>query len=106
MKQKIGGSSYVAIMESRVTENSANMESWVAQNSTNTENWVMQDSGGREPDEGKHAAPRKRTAPRWHRRGITKTQKNRLQKMRQRELAEKKEEEERECWFNRLWPMT
>jgi hypothetical protein len=29
-----------------------------------------------------------------------------LQKMRQRELAGKKEEEERDYWFNRLWPMT
>jgi hypothetical protein len=26
--------------------------------------------------------------------------------MRQRELAEKKEEEEQEYWFNHLWPMT
>jgi hypothetical protein len=33
-------------------------------------------------------------------------QKRRLQKMRQRELAEKKEEEEQDYWFNRLWPMT
>jgi hypothetical protein len=28
------------------------------------------------------------------------------QKMHQRELAEKKEEEERDYWFNYLWPMT
>jgi hypothetical protein len=33
-------------------------------------------------------------------------QKCRLQKMRQRELAEKKEEEEWDYWFNRLRPMT
>jgi hypothetical protein len=92
-EQKIGCSSLVANMESRVMENSANMESrvtensantesWVTKNSANIENWVMQDSGG-----------------------ITKTQKHRLQKMSQRELAEKKEEEERDYWFNRLWPM-
>jgi hypothetical protein len=42
----------------------------------------------------------------WCPRGITKTQKCRLQKMHQRELAEKKEEEERDYWFNRLRPMT
>jgi hypothetical protein len=35
-----------------------------------------------------------------------KTQKRRLQKMYQRELAEKKEEEEQDYWFNRLRPMT
>jgi hypothetical protein len=29
-----------------------------------------------------------------------------MQKMHQRELAEKKEEEERDYWFNRLWLMT
>jgi hypothetical protein len=33
-------------------------------------------------------------------------QKYRLQKMCQRELVEKMEEEERDYWFNRLWPMT
>jgi hypothetical protein len=58
------------------------------------------------PEEGKGAAPSKRLAPRWCPRGITKTQKYRLQKMRQRELAKKKEEEERNYWLNRLWPMT
>jgi hypothetical protein len=42
----------------------------------------------------------------WCPRGITKTQKCRLQKMHQRELTEKKEEEERDYWFNRLRPMT
>jgi hypothetical protein len=138
-EQKMGGSSQVAKMESRVTENSANKESrvmenstntesrvtenlantksWVTKNSANTESWVtenlasmenrvMQDSGGRKPEEKKGAAPSKRPAPRWCPRGITKTQKRRLKKMRQRELAEKKEEEERDYWFNRLWPMT
>jgi hypothetical protein len=38
--------------------------------------------------------------------GITKMQKRRLQKMHQRELAEKKEEEDWDYWFNRLWSMT
>jgi hypothetical protein len=58
----------------------------------------MQDSeeGMRKPEEGKGAAPSKRMAPQWCLRGITKTQKHRLQKMCQRELPEKKEEEERE----------
>jgi hypothetical protein len=70
------------------------MESWVTENSANTENRVMQDLGGRKLEEGKCVAPSKRPAPRWCPRGITNTQKRRLQKMRQRELAEKKEEEE------------
>jgi hypothetical protein len=38
--------------------------------------------------------------------GYYKTQKRILQKMRQKELAEKKEEEEQDYWFNRLRPMT
>jgi hypothetical protein len=92
--------------ESRVTHNSANTESWVTKNLANTENWVIQDLGGREPEVGKGAAPRKMPAPRWCPRGITKTQKRGLKKMRQRELAEKKEEEERDYLFNRLRPMT
>jgi hypothetical protein len=77
-------------MESHVTENLANIESWVMENSANTENRVMQDSGAREPKEGKGATPNKSPAPRWCPRGITKTQKCRLQKMHQRELAKKK----------------
>jgi hypothetical protein len=76
------------------------------ENLANTENRVMQDSGGRKPEEGKGVAPSKRQAPRWCSRGIIKTQKCILQKMRQRELVEKKEEEERDYWFNRLWPTT
>jgi hypothetical protein len=95
-----------ANMESWVTEKSANTESWVMGNSTNTENRVMQDSGSRKPKEGKGATPSKRLAPRWCPRGITRTQKHRLQKIRQRELAEKKEEEEQDYWFNRLRPVT
>jgi hypothetical protein len=74
-------------------------------NSVNMENWVVQDSGGKKLEEGKGAAPSKRLAPRWCPRGIT-TQKRRLQKMCQRELAKKKEEEERNYWFNCLRPKT
>jgi hypothetical protein len=92
--------------ESQVTQNSTNTESWVLQNSANTENRVMQDSGGRKPEEGKGAPTSKRPAPWWCPRGITKTQKHRLQKMHQRELVEKKEEEERDYWFNRVRPVT
>jgi hypothetical protein len=39
-------------------------------------------------------------------RGITKTQKHKLQKMRKRELVEKEREEELDYWFNHLRPMT
>jgi hypothetical protein len=88
--------------ESRVTQNSANTESRVTENSVDTENRVMHDSGGRKLEEGKGANPSKRPAPWWCLRGITKTQKRRMQKMCQRELVEKKEEEERDYWFNRL----
>jgi hypothetical protein len=91
-----------ANMESQVTQNSANMESKVTESSANTKNWVMQDSRGRKPEEGKGAAPSKRSVARWCPTGITKTQKCKLQKMCQRDLAEKKEEEERDYWFNSL----
>jgi hypothetical protein len=76
--------------ESRVTEKSTNIESRVMGNLGNTKNWVMQDSGSRKQEEGKGAAPSKRPAPRCCPRGITKTQKRILQKMCQRELAEKR----------------
>jgi hypothetical protein len=66
----------------------------------------MQDSGCRELEELKGAAPSKMPAQRWCPWGITKTQKCRMQKMRQRELAKKKEEDERDYWFNHLQPMT
>jgi hypothetical protein len=78
------------------------MESRGMENSANTKNWVMQDSGSRKLEEGKGVSSGKRPAPWWCPRGITKTQKNRLQKMHQRELAEKKEKEERDYWFNCL----
>jgi hypothetical protein len=98
---KIGGSSRVtntkswvmenlANTESRVTQNSANTESQVTKNSANMENRVMLDSGGGGPEEGKCVAPSKRLDPWSCLRGITKTQKHRLQNMHQRELAEKK----------------
>jgi hypothetical protein len=96
----------LANMESQVTQNSANTERRVMENSANMENWVIQDLGDRKSEEEKGAASSKRPAPRWCPRGITKTQKHRLQKMCQRELAEIKEEEERDYWFNCLWPMT
>jgi hypothetical protein len=76
------------------------MEGWIVENLANTDNRFTQDSGGKKPEEGKGAAPGKRPAPWWCPRGITKTQKHRLQKMRQRELAKKKEEEEWDYWFN------
>jgi hypothetical protein len=71
----------------------------------NRENRIMKDSRGMELEEGKGAAPSKRPAPRWCPRGNTKTEKCKLQKMRQRELAEKKEDEQ-DYWFNHLWLMT
>jgi hypothetical protein len=67
--------------ESRVMEKLANTKSWVMGNLANTENRVMQDSGSWKLEEGKGAAPSKRPAPWWCRRGITKTQKCRLRKM-------------------------
>jgi hypothetical protein len=76
------------------------MESQVMENSANTKNWVMQYSGGREPEEGRaglHSIAQ----------GVlARYKKHRLQKMHQRELPEKKEEEEWDYWFNCLRPMT
>jgi hypothetical protein len=57
-------------------------------------------------EEAKGTAPSKRSAPRWCPRGITKTKRCRLQKIHQRELAEKREEEQQDLWFNRIRPMT
>jgi hypothetical protein len=48
---------------------------------------------GRNLEEAKGAASGKRVALRWCLRGITQTQRHRLYKMCQRELAEKREEE-------------
>jgi hypothetical protein len=98
----------LANTESLVTENLANTESRAMENLVSMENQVLQDlgGGGKKLEEGRGAAPSKRPAARWCPKGIIKTQKHRLQKMRQREMAEKKEEEERDYWFNHLWPMT
>jgi hypothetical protein len=48
----------------------------------------------------------RRPAPRWCLSGISKTQSRRLQKLRQKELAKKREEEERDREFNHTRPMT
>jgi hypothetical protein len=77
------------------------MESWV------TENQVMQDSGGGQGTRRrKMCCSKKNASSTVVPKGYYQDTKCRLQKMRQRELAEKKEEEEREHWFNHLWPMT
>jgi hypothetical protein len=70
----------LANTKSRVTQNSANTESRVTKKSANTENRVMQDLGGKKLEEGKDVFQSKRSAPWWCPRGITKTQKHRLQK--------------------------
>jgi hypothetical protein len=49
---------------------------------------------------------RSRPAPRWCPSGISKTQRCRLQKMKQREIAEKQMEKERDAWFVQALPMT
>jgi hypothetical protein len=82
--------------ESRVTHNSSNTKSWVMESLAKIGNQFMQDSGGRKPEEGTGAAPSKRPVPWWCPRGISKTQKCRLQKMHQRELAKKKGEEQQD----------
>jgi hypothetical protein len=76
------------------------------ENSARTGSRVTQGSRGRKPEEGKDATSSRRPAPWWCSRAITKTQKSQLQKLRQKELAEKKEEEDRDYWFNRSRPMT
>jgi hypothetical protein len=89
-------------------ENLANTESRVMKNSTNTENWVMQDSGGggRKLEEEKCVAPSKRPAPRWCPRGITRHKNTDCKRCVKESWPRKKEEEEWDYWFNRLWPMT
>jgi hypothetical protein len=91
--------------ESWAMENTANTESRITEILVNMENRVIQDLGARN-QRRKRCCFKKRPAPRWCPRGITKTQKCRLQKISQRELAEKKEEDERDYWFNRLRPMS
>jgi hypothetical protein len=88
-------------------ENLANAESRVTKKLVNTENRVIQDSGCKKQEEGKGAPPSKRPAPRWCPRGITKTQKTHIAKYASKRVGrEKKVEEERDYWFNRLRPMT
>jgi hypothetical protein len=93
--QRIDWVSWVANTERRVVENSASIGSRVTQG-----------SGGRKPEEGKGAASSRRPALRCCPRGISKTQKHRLRKLQQKELAKKKQEEDRDYWFNRPRPMT
>jgi hypothetical protein len=87
-------------------KNLVNEDSWVNQHSGNAKHHVRQNSEIMNPGVRKDVTLSRRLTPRWYLRGITKTQKHRLQKMHQREVAEKKEEEERDYWFNRLRPMT
>jgi hypothetical protein len=49
---------------------------------------------------------RRIAAPQWCPRGISKTQRRRLQKMHQKEITEKREEEDWDKWFNHPRPMT
>jgi ribosomal protein L37E len=91
--------------ESQVTQISANTESWITENSANTENRVMQDSGGRKPDEGKGAAPRKRLAPQWCQ-GVLPRHKNTDCKRCVKESWPRKKKRKSHYWFNRLRPMT
>jgi hypothetical protein len=51
------------------------------------------------------ARMKRRPAPRWCLSSISKTQRRRLQKLHQRELAEKREEEEHDRWFHHALPM-
>jgi hypothetical protein len=83
----------------------ANTERWAVENSASTGSQVTQGLGDKKLEEGKSAASSRRLAPRWCLRGITKTQKHRLQKLRRKELAEKKEED-RDYWFNHSRSMT
>jgi hypothetical protein len=78
------------------------------ENSASTRSQVTQGSGGggRKLEEEKGAASRRRPASHWCSRGITKTQKHWLQKLQQKELAEKKQDEDWDYWFNRSQPMT
>jgi hypothetical protein len=67
---------------------------------------TWQDPESKNPEVRKDVTQSWKPAPRWCPRVIAKTQKRRLQKMWQREFAENKKEEERDNWFNHLWPMT
>jgi hypothetical protein len=75
------------------------------ENLANTENRVMQNLGARNQKKGKVLLQAKGQLH-GGAQGVLPRHKKRLQKMRQRELFVKKEEEERDYWFNHLWPMT
>jgi hypothetical protein len=60
--------------------------------------------GGQKTERRKGVAPNRKLESWWCPRGITKTQRHKLQKMHQKELVEK--EEQQDYWFNYLWPMT
>jgi hypothetical protein len=60
----------------------ANTERWAVENSASTGSQVTQGLGDKKSEEGKSAASSRRPAPRWCLRGITKTQKRWLQKLR------------------------
>jgi hypothetical protein len=47
-----------------------------------------------------NAAPGTKPAPKWCPAGLTKMQRRRVQKLRARELEEKRREDERDRWFN------
>jgi hypothetical protein len=79
-----------------------NEDSWVTQHSGNAKHRVRQNSESKNLVVRKDFTLSPRPAPRLCLRGITVTQKHRLQMMRQREVVEKKEEEERDYWFNHL----
>jgi hypothetical protein len=74
----------------------ANMERRVVENSASTGSWVMQGSGGRKPEEGKGGAQ-----------GVLPRHKNICcRSYDKKSWPKKKEEEDRDYWFNRSRPMT
>jgi hypothetical protein len=79
--------------KSLVMKNSATTKSRVTQHSGKMEHRVRQNSESKNSKVRKDITPSRRSAPRFCLRGITKMQKHRLQKIHQRELAKKEEEE-------------
>jgi hypothetical protein len=67
---------------------------------------VLGDRNPERSNDGTVAKVGRRPAPRWCLSGISKTQCCRLQKLGQKELPEKRDEEERDRWFNHARPMT
>jgi hypothetical protein len=69
---------------------------------------VARISGGRNSEGSSGTAVVKvgrKPAPQWCPRGIRKTQRRRLQKLCQKELGEKRDDEEHDRWFNHARPM-